>query len=126
MTDVALRLSIVGAVVVVAVVTGLVLRSGRLARRRRLRLPGLGPGVILFSGSGCASCDRVRAGLRSLGVEHAEIGADDPRFPPGIDRVPTVASLDGTGAGVAISGVPSARRLAALCAAGPADATGDP
>ena len=114
MSEVGLRLVIVGAVVVLAVGFGLVLRSGRLARRRSVVLPGVGPGVFLFTGPGCASCDTVRATLEELGVQHSEIAAEHDRFPRAIDRVPTVAVLDGDGTGWALAGVPSVARLRRL------------
>ena len=126
MSDLAIRLAIVAAVVVVTVATGLVLRSGRLARRRRVALPGLGPGVVFFSGPGCASCDRVRSDLESVGAIFEEVGADDPRFPARVDRVPTVAVVGPAGDGLAISGVPSLRRLRALCGMAVSDTPGDP
>lgn len=114
MSELGVRLVVVGGAAVLTVLLGLALRSGRWGRRRPVSLPGLATGVTLLSSSGCGSCDRLRATLEDLGVEFVEVDAGDPRFPTTIDRVPTLVVLDENGAGWALAGVPDRRRIAGL------------
>lgn len=114
MTDVTLRIVIVAGVAVVAIVIGLVVRSGSLVRRVPVRLTGVPAGLVLFTSRSCASCGRVRSSLVELGLEATEIVAEDAggAFPLGVvDRVPALASVDERGEGWIVKGVPSTRRI---------------
>lgn len=110
--DIVLRLLVVLAVGVVSIGFALFARRGTGLLRRSVELPGLGPGLVLFSSSTCASCARMRERLQAwpdvVEVTYETAGAD---FPSQIDRVPAVALVDAVGRGWVAYGVVSERRL---------------
>jgi hypothetical protein len=84
---------------------------------RRVSLPGLGPGVVVFTSETCSACEMVagslddrlgRSGYRRVRWE------DDPATfdHHGIGRVPVVVVLEADGRGRLWEGVPPARVLA--------------
>ena len=91
----------------------------RLVKRRRPRrrsMKGLEPGVALFTSQGCSGCDPVRSRLiEVLGAEgFREIKwTEEPQWfvTHRIDRVPTTAAVDESGAGLIWEGMPPVRLL---------------
>lgn len=124
MNDILLR----AAVVVAAAATGVAV--ARLARRRAarrprpVRMPGLGPGLVLFTSETCDSCAPARAviqgrfgarGYREV-VWERQPGLFD-RYAVG--KVPTLVWLEADGNGVAWEGIPDDRLVARLALRGP-------
>lgn len=108
------RLLVVAAVGAVALVWARLSRTATVLRRRPSTLPGLDPGVVLFTSETCSTCSRARTMLESIGVEYREI--DFESHPEvftrlGISKVPTFASVRPGGKGWVASGVPGEWRL---------------
>lgn len=102
------RLLLVVAAAVVAAAAAWWLRVAQ-QRPRRVRYPGLGPGVVLFSSEGCASCHPARQRVEEEVGAFTEVAWETSpeafrRYQ--IERVPVVAVLDEAGSGVAWEGVP--------------------
>lgn len=115
-----LRLVVVAGVGLVAVLTALFARRGSAVRRRPIRLPDFGPGVVFFSASTCGSCAEMRRRL-SRWPDTVEVSYETAgdTFPPAVGRVPAVALLDGEGRGWIAHGVIGERRLERWIAGGP-------
>lgn len=111
-----LRLALVGVVAVVTAGVALLLRRGTSVRRHRVRLEGLGPGIVFFGSASCASCAEMRERLGGVGIE---IDASSPSFPRSVDRVPALALLDSEGSGWIAYGLIGRRRLVRWLADGP-------
>lgn len=99
MSDVTLRLVVVGGVLALVVATVLVLRLRDRAPSRPLGTVPLDPGIYLFTSATCADCHTARELLeRSLGsqkvVEYA--WESDPGIfeTLSIDRVPCTVTVD--------------------------------
>lgn len=111
----------VGTVVPLAVLigAGAVALGARLTHRYRpLRrpMPGLQPGVVLFTSQRCPGCDPVRSRMiEVLGPEgFREVKWTEEPEPFGtyrIERVPTCAAVDHDGHGRIWEGMPSVRLL---------------
>lgn len=118
--DVVIRVAVVVAVGLAAVVTAMVARRGAALRRRTVTLSGHGPGVVFFSSETCSSCAEMRVRLADwpdvIEISYESAGA---AFPAEIDRVPAVALLADDGTGWVAFGLVSRHRLARWIADGP-------
>ena len=99
-----------------AVSASVALAARTLERRRprRRSMPGLEPGVSLFTSERCPGCDPVRSRLiEVLGVEgFREIKwTEEPDLfvTHMVDRVPTTAAVDGSGNALVWEGMPPVR-----------------
>lgn len=116
MPDVLARLLVVVAVVAAAVVAAAVGRRGGARRRRRAALPGLAPGVYLFTSATCSTCPAARteltAALGAGGFEEIAYETRPDDFARcGVERVPVLAVVGPGGGGWRADGVVPARRL---------------
>jgi len=119
MTDEALvRLTVVVAAGLLAVITGLITRRGTTVRRHRVSLPGLGPGLFLFSSRTCAACAVMRERMAAF-PDFVEISYEEGSFPPAVGRVPALAWLDESGNGWIAYGKIGEKRIHRWLAVGP-------
>jgi hypothetical protein len=119
MTDEGLvRLTVVAGAGLFAVVAGLVARRGTTVRRHRVSLPGMGPGLFLFSSTTCAACVVMRERLAPV-PDVVEISYEDGSFPPAVGRVPALARLDESGSGWIAYGKIGEKRMHRWLAGGP-------
>lgn len=93
--------------------------GARLVHRRRPRrrpMPGLEPGVILFTSQRCPGCDPVRSRIGEVlgpdGFREIKWTEDPEPFATyRIGRVPTTVAVDDGGVGRLWEGMPSTRLL---------------
>lgn len=118
--EVLVRVAVVVGVGVIAVVVAAVARKGLSVKRRPISLPGVGPGVILFSSSTCASCTRMAERLIDVpDVTEISYEASGVSFPDAVRRVPAVALVDADGRGWIAYGLVGKARLRRWIAGGP-------
>lgn len=115
MTDLSLRLAVAAVVVLGALAWPALRRRGAAWRRRAVEMPGLGPGVYLFTSETCTSCPAARDSLTvALGTHRFEEIAYEERpdvfVRLSITRVPTVAQVRSDGRAWAAQGVLTPRR----------------
>lgn len=116
-SDVAVRLLVVVAVVVGAALIGLVIGRVRKPPHPGVTVGEVGerPGVVMFTSTTCPTCKDAIARLEDVGVPFREVTSDlEPqRFDTwGIVAVPVTVVLDGESSVVAtFSGVPPVRQL---------------
>lgn len=107
------RLLIVLVVVAVVVALTALLRRRPRVRRYDVADTGLPAGVYLLTSDGCDTCERARVTLVRRGTPHTELSWQknpDVFERLGIDAVPSVLTVDESGAGAWFrGGVPSAR-----------------
>ncbi len=73
MTDLSVRFAVVTTVILVALAWAALRRRGAAWRRRAVEMPGLGPGVYLFTSETCTSCPAARDSLtEALGSQRFE------------------------------------------------------
>ena len=111
----------VGVVVPLAVLLAATAVAGgaRLVHRRRPRrraMPGLEPGVVLFTSQRCPGCDPVRSRMTEIlgsdGFREIKWTEDPaPFITHRIDRVPTAVAVGEGGSGHVWEGMPPARLL---------------
>ncbi len=99
MSDLTLRLVVVGGVLALVVVTVLYLRLRERAPSRPLGTVPLGPGIYLFTSAACADCHTAREGLRErLGpqgfVEYSWETDPGVFATLSIDKVPCSVTVD--------------------------------
>ena len=112
-----LRWAVPLAVLAIASTVAVVARLIHRRRPQRRAMPGMEPGVILFTSKRCPGCDPVRSRLiEVLGPKgFREIKwAESPQVfvDHRIDRVPTAAAVDRNGLGRIWEGMPPKRLLA--------------
>jgi hypothetical protein len=115
MSDVTVRLWIVGAVVVGVLAVAAFARRGA-SLRRRAPLPGLAPGLHLFVSDTCPTCERLVQVVSSVagdgGYRRVSWESEPEIFRKmGIERVPLTVLARPGGGGWSAAGVPSERRL---------------
>ena len=124
MSEIWLRAVIVVAAAAAGVVAAWIARRRSARRPRRVRMPGLGPGLVLFTSEACDTCPPARTalierfgpdGFTEVVWEHEPSMFD--RYAVG--RVPTLVSLGEDGDGVAWEGIPSRTLLDRLARSGP-------
>lgn len=109
MDDILWRGLVVITVAAVAVLWGVATRRGRAFRRRRVEMPGMDPGLYLFTSEACASCPQARLVLDEQGAIWTEISyqeAPECFAEYRIDRVPTMVHVRADGTGWAAPGIP--------------------
>jgi glutaredoxin len=132
MDELALRLFVVVALVVVAVAAARATRAWQDPTHPPVDLTGTGlpTGVLVFTSSECVNCKAVRAALEELDVPFREVTweLEPGMFETwGIESVPLVVARDASGATVAqLSGKPSRRRLRSLVASLSGPSVADP
>ncbi len=116
MSEIWLRLAGVVGAAAVGLAWAWVARRRAATRPRKVRMPGLGPGVFLFTSETCESCTPAREAVaRHLGSDGFReiVWEQEPamfdRY--AVARVPTVVRLDAEGNGVAFEGVPDRTTL---------------
>lgn len=116
--DALIRVAVVVGVGVVAVLWAMAARRGFAVTRHPIVLPSLGPGLILFTSSTCASCARMAEMLADFPAV-TEISYEQATFPTRVTRVPAVALVDGDGRGWIAYGQVGGARLHRWIAGGP-------
>ncbi|MEX2279606.1 MAG: hypothetical protein WEA76_05900 [Acidimicrobiia bacterium] len=118
--DTLVRVAVVFGVGVIAVLWAVAARRGFAVRRHPISLPDLGPGVVLFTSSTCASCARMAERMVDIGdvteVSYENSGAS---FPTEVRGVPAVALVDAEGRGWIAYGLVGVSRLQRWIAGGP-------
>ncbi len=111
MSEIWVRVAVAAGAAGLGLVLAWLARRRAAARPRKVRMPGLGPGIVLFTSETCDSCTPARDavvgrfgddGVREVAWEHSPELFD--RY--AVARVPTVVRLDADGNGVAFEGVP--------------------
>ena len=115
--EMVVRLVVVVVIGLAALALSVVARRGIAVRRTGFAPRGLATGIHLFSSKSCSSCERARAVLAASGhpfEEHSYETASELHIDNGIERVPAIAWVPGSGtdrpAWIA-SGVPTGRTL---------------
>ena len=105
-------------IVALAVSVSIALAARILVRRRprRRSMPGLEPGVTLFTSERCPGCDPVRSRLTEVlgpqGFREIKWTEKPDLFVThSVDRVPTAAAVDGGGNALIWEGMPPVRLL---------------
>ncbi len=115
MSDPLSRLLVVAVVVGATVAFAMAVRRGMAVRRRSVQMDLPHAGLVVFASSGCTACVRLQAELAKAGLTDVTVldwdGSPELFLSAGIDRVPALVSLDPTGSGWMVQGVPSAARL---------------
>lgn len=111
MSDLSLRLVVVGGLIAVVFLVVLYLRRRDLAESIRMGNVGFDPGIYLFTSATCATCEKARQQLeRRLGqagfVEYTWEQHSETFATLGIDRVPCTLVVDEGGRGVLWRGQP--------------------
>lgn len=111
MSDFELRLVLILGAIAIIVVSVAVIRHRASKPVRRIREPGLEPGIHFFSSSSCLECDPARAVLvEHVGaegfVEHKWEQESDLFDRLGIDGVPATLRVDRSGRGALRPGKP--------------------
>ena len=115
MDDFVVRLIVAAGIAGAASIAAIVMRRGRAWRRRSFESVDLEPGLHLFTSEGCESCRRARSVVEQTGLSFSEhtYESEAPLLEQhGIDRVPTVSWVPGSGqAGWVAEGIPTGRAL---------------
>jgi Uri superfamily endonuclease len=111
MSDIAVRLVVVGGVIVVVFLVVFYLRRRDRAESIRVGRVGLDPGIYLFTSATCATCEKARRHLeRRLGesnfVEYVWEQHPETFAALSIERVPCTLVVDEGGRGVLWRGQP--------------------
>lgn len=111
MSDLSLRLVVVGGAVVLVLLIVLYLRRRDLAESIRVGRVDLDPGIYLFTSATCDTCEKARRRLeRRLGqagfVEYTWESHPETFAALGIDRVPSSLVVEAGGRGVLWRGQP--------------------
>jgi len=118
--DVAMRLIVVGTVVVVALALSRLSRPWQDSAHPDLRIPPgeLPAGVVLFTSTDCDQCANARTALQRAGISYREVTweIESDRFQRyGVQGVPLLAQLDASGRQLYLAaGVPTGRTLRAV------------
>ncbi len=104
------------AVLLISSTVAVVARAIHGRRPRRRAMPGLEPGVVLFTSQRCPGCDPVRSRLIEVlgpdGFQEIKWTESPQTFTDHrIDRVPAVAAVDPDGVGLLWEGMPPTRLL---------------
>lgn len=113
-----LRLAVVVAVALVALLGAFFLRRGSSVRRYPISFDDLGPGLYLFTSITCPTCTRMRVRLDGRS-DVIEVAYEGDSFPNTVRRVPALARVDEEGEGWIAYGVVSGRRLRRWIGDGP-------
>lgn len=120
MDDVAMRLIVVGVVVAAAFGLSRLSRPWQDSAHPELQIPPgeLPAGVVLFTSTDCDQCANARAALQRAGISYREVTweIESDRFRRyGVQGVPLLAQLDGSGEQLYLAaGVPTRRTLRAV------------
>lgn len=106
MTDLTLRLLVVGAVVVVAGIAALVAHRYGAPYHRPIQITGvdLPPGIVVFTSTDCSKCKRALARAKKVGAPLREVTyeLERPLFEAaGIEGVPLTVVVDENGTVIA-------------------------
>lgn len=111
MSDLWLRLGLIGGALIVVAAVTLILRSRTTGRPRRLEATGLDPGVYLFTSATCPTCSAARRSLTGQVGESGFVEVSWEQDPAtfdrlGIDAVPATAIISPGGSGTLWPGAP--------------------